>query len=63
MGVRTTADELVEKLRDSIKEGIRAAAELAVNEPYGIEEYTELFRAKVSDVLQTLVSLNKDLSR
>lgn len=63
MGVRTTADESLDRADTHIKDAIRELAEIVVNQVWGHEEYNHEYREKIKKSLTQLIEVRDLLDR
>lgn len=61
MGVVTTADEKLYKVKDNVREAIRDLSDIVVNECHGHDDFDADYRENLHDVLITLIDLKKKL--
>lgn len=59
MGVITTCDEHVDKVRDNLKESVNLLFEITVNNPWGWEDYNSDFQNSLEEALSKLLEVKK----
>lgn len=61
MGVRTTADEEVEKAQTAINDAIQSLSAIVIGECWGHDGYNREYRETLSNTMHSLLKLREDL--
>lgn len=63
MGVRTTADEQLDKAAEGVSNAISALGEIVINQCWGHEDYKSDYRETIKTALMDLISIRDRLDR